>query len=1230
MSRIVSRWNASYTLLLCLVFCASTGLTFAPPDGDGDGHPAGSDCNDSDSSVWSIPGETPNLFFNPNKTTIQWSPPTVPGGTAAATLYDTLRSRFAYDFACDTAVCTAADVLPTSSSDATIPSAGEALYYVSRASNACGTGTIGFRSNGAERAALTGDCEDLCHVSNSGFDQGLTGWILEGNCTYSSRVIRDSAMHGNVFELAFSGGGACGPTTLWQVAVVDVDAQADVRVRLDVKLMRYGGLYTGPIKLKIYAGTSHPYNQVLIGTHEFQPGSLSETSALTGTTTLPVGTWYAYTSDDIRPLFPPGTQFVRVEMSEGGNANYGWGRVDNIKVVLNDFVMPSVGANPPTTGGHPPLLVSFTGSCSDGDGMCVGRSWDFGDGPFDVGTPGGGGSSPLLSPSYTFPQSRTYNVSFTADDDRGGAQSKLVTVTPVNIPPTVSILASPGTGNSPLLVNFTSVVTDDHLIASYAWTFGDGGTSSLANPSHTFAPAGTYDVNLTVTDDHGATGTARYTIVATRGVAQGSLSNNGFDNGTSGWVVEGNCSNPSTVIADDTARGNAFELNFQGGGTCGPTLLWQVAPTDVDAQTSVRVRADIKMMRYSGVYTGPVMLKVYAGTSSPYDQTLVGTHVFQAGSLSETSALNGTTTLPLGTWYAYTSDNIKSLFPAGTQFIRVELSEAGATNFGWGRVDNVKIVLNDGLLPTGTENPPTAGGHPPVFVSFTGTCSDGDGVCAVTMWDFGDGPLDVGTAGGGGASTAMSPSYTFPDSRTYNVSYTIEDDRGAARSLPATITPVNLPPTASIQASPASGSSPLLVNFTSFVADDHLISSYAWTFGDGGTSSAANPSHTFTSPGTYDVRLTVTDDHGATGTARYAIVATGTQPISNGDFAGGTSGWILDGNCSYSSQVIADDPLHGNAFELSFSGGGTCGATLLWQVAAVDINSQTSVRVRVDVKLMAYFGFYTGPVHLKVYAGTSSPYDQTLVGTHDFQPGSFSETNALSGTTTLPLGTWYAYTSDNIKPLFPAGTQFVRVELSEAGAANFGWGRVDNVKVIRNDAAAPVPGMTANPTNGSAPLLVNFTGSCSDDGSCTGLAWDFGDGTTIAGTPGGGGTSTSASPSYTFSGNRTYNVSLTVQDDKGAGRSTINSISTVNIPPSASIQAVPSTGPAPLNVQFTAVASDSDGTIVSYAWNFGDGATSTVQNPAHIYSTPGTYQVTLTVTDNQGAFTTVSYTIVVT
>lgn len=75
----------------------------------------------------------------------------------------------------------------------------------------------------------------------------------------------------------------------------------------------------------------------------------------------------------------------------------------------------------------------------------------------------------------------------------------------------------------------------------------------------------------------------------------------------------------------------------------------------------------------------------------------------------------------------------------------------------------------------------------------------------------------------------------------------------------------------------------------------------------------------------------------------------------------------------------------------------------------------------------------------------------------------------------------------------------------------------------------------------------------------------------------------------------------------------------VNQPPSVSPSANPPNGQAPLTVQFTANASDPDGLIVSYAWSFGDGGTSTAADPSYTYTAAGNYQATLTVADNQGA-----------
>ena len=156
-------------------------------------------------------------------------------------------------------------------------------------------------------------------------------------------------------------------------------------------------------------------------------------------------------------------------------------------------------------------------------------------------------------------------------------------------------------------------------------------------------------------------------------------------------------------------------------------------------------------------------------------------------------------------------------------------------------------------------------------------------------------------------------------------------------------------------------------------------------------------------------------------------------------------------------------------------------------------------------------------------------------------------------------------------------------------------------------------------------LTLDGSGSNDPDGTIVSYAWDFGDGTT--------GTGVQVDHVYATPG--TYTVTLTVTDDQGA-TGTDTKVITVTAPAAPKPPVANAGGPysgivnGPVQMDGSA-STDPDGTIVSYAWDFGDGTTGTGVMPTHTYTAAGVYTVTLTVTDNDGltATATTTATIVV-
>jgi cytochrome c len=176
-------------------------------------------------------------------------------------------------------------------------------------------------------------------------------------------------------------------------------------------------------------------------------------------------------------------------------------------------IAPTVEATADPRTGQAPLPVAFSANGSDAEGAALTYSWDFGD----------GGTSLRQNPDHTYGQPGTYTAKVTVKDPKGATGTATVEVVvtnpPGNVAPTVEATGDPTAGKPPLAVQFSATGSDpDGDALTYKWDFGDGGTSLLQNPSHTYATAGTYTAKVTVSDGKGGTGTATVQVtVGNRG-----------------------------------------------------------------------------------------------------------------------------------------------------------------------------------------------------------------------------------------------------------------------------------------------------------------------------------------------------------------------------------------------------------------------------------------------------------------------------------------------------------------------------------------------------------------------------------------------------------------------------------------------------------------------------------------------------------------------------------------
>ena len=195
-----------------------------------------------------------------------------------------------------------------------------------------------------------------------------------------------------------------------------------------------------------------------------------------------------------------------------------------------------------------------------------------------------------------------------------------------------------------------------------------------------------------------------------------------------------------------------------------------------------------------------------------------------------------------------------------------------------------------------------------------------------------------------------------------------------------------------------------------------------------------------------------------------------------------------------------------------------------------------------------------------------------------------------------------------------SGTYTVSLTVVDDDGASNSASRTINVNI------PPTADFTYSPTHPTDLETVTFTDSSSDtDGDIASYEWDFGDGNT----------SNDQNPTHEYADNGTYTVKLIVKDDDGATDTKSKDIIVRNVKPTANFTYTPKS-PVKVDTTLTFIdnSTDPDGNVVNWTWEFGDGTIVYENQTNHTYSKAGTYDVILTVTDDDGD--TDSYTMTIT
>lgn len=780
---------------------------------------------------------------------------------------------------------------------------------------------------------------------------------------------------------------------------------------------------------------------------------------------------------------------------------------------------PSANFSAIQTIGCPVFVVQYVNESSNN---ATNYLWSF---------PGGSpGSSTAENPVVSYNAPGNYSATLTAFNNAGSTQ-----LTRTNY---ITVLANPQSNFSQSVNGLTVTFTNNSNNAtSYLWNFGDGNTSTETNPTHTYAQGGVYTVVLIATNQCGNIANSQQVVLL---------------------------SPPTAVFTASPATGcAALTVQFTYSGTGATSYSWTFPGGTPSSSTDAN---PVVTYNTSGTFTATLTATNAAGSASS-NQTITVTPAPNAAfsslvDLDTVSFTNGSTN---ATGYAWDFGDGNSSSQASPEHIyqndgtyTVRLISSGPCG-----VDTAFQTVNI-VTPVGANfSVSNANGCAPLTVQYNNNSSAN---ATTFAWTF---------PGGTPASSSLAnPSVVYNTTGTYGATLIASNSQ-----FSDTITLNNI---VVVPSGPAAGFSSSINSLSvTFNNSSSNSTAYNWDFGDGNSSSQANPVHTYSTDGVYTVTLTAVN---ACGTATATSVVTVVSGPTASFTASPTSG------CGpLSVQFTNTSSFNASTFSWQFPGGTPSGS-----------NEQNPVVVYTTP------GVYNVSLTVSNAAGSNTAIQNALITVLN-QPGAaFSATvNGASasfnnGSSNATSYSWNFGDNTSSTETNPSHTYLNDGMYTVTLTATNNCGSNTSTQTV-TIVTPPTAGFTASNTTGCGPLTVQYTNTSSIN--AVNFNWQF---------PGGVPASSSeANPVVVYSVPGTYSATLVASNAAGSNVLTQNNIVTVLPTPTAGFSE---------NVNLaTVVFTNASQQATTYTWDFGDGNTSNLGDPVHVYANDGVYTVTLTASNNCGS-----------